>query len=83
MAILGADGRDSGHTVFEPAAAGPVPPAPADQLLPHGFIQRSIADMREVARLFRGANIEHAAQLLEQAAITATEVGSLLQRAGL
>ncbi len=69
--------------VNDPAAGSTPAPDPAEQLLPHGFIQHVITDVRQVAGLFRGAGAGHVAQLLEEAVSAAAETGALLQRAGL
>ena len=65
-----------------PAGSTPAPDL-VDQLLPHGFIQHVITDVRQVVGLFRGGYISHVAQLLEEAVSAAAETGALLQRAGL
>lgn len=65
-----------------PAAPAPAAGPPASPL-PHDWIKAVLADMRQAATLFRSAGVHHPARLLEEAAATAAEAGSLLMRAGL
>lgn len=65
------------------SAAAPAPAEAPSPTLPHAWLQAVLSQVREAATVFRGAGAGHAAQLLEQAASVAAEVGSILQRAGL
>lgn len=72
VAVLGPDGRDSGRTVFEPAAP-----------LNHDFIRRVLNDTGDVAREFRRGGWTNIATELERVCGMAWEIGGAIRAAGL
>lgn len=98
IALLRADGRDSGRTVFEPAPVDADPLFTEHELaasrravaaavnapsLDHDFIRSTLKDLGDVAALFRHGGWGNIAGELERVAGIAWEIGSALKSAGL